>query len=69
MEGLRLRRNSLVALQREFTGSRLDKQILMHAFALLVPVHGSEPITEEPEKLITDPPLVIPDRSQGGTPS
>jgi hypothetical protein len=69
MEGLRRRRNALLALQREFTGSRLEKQILMHAFALLVPVDGSEPITEEPQKRITDLPLVIPDRSQGGYPS
>lgn len=55
MEGSRTRRTTTVSLQREFTGSRLEKQILMRAFALLVPVDGSEPIAEEPEKAATDP--------------
>lgn len=69
MEGLRRRRNATLALQREFTDSRLEKQILMRAFALLVPVDGSEPSAEEPGKAAADPPLVITVRSQGGSPS
>jgi hypothetical protein len=65
MEGLCRRLNATPALQREFTGSRLEKQILMRAFALLVPVDRSEPIPGEPGKADADQPLNIARRSQG----
>jgi hypothetical protein len=67
MEGSRTRRNTTVSLRREFAGSRLEKQILVRAFALLVPVDGSEPFGEEAGKAAADRPPVIPARSQGGS--
>jgi len=65
MEGSLTRRSTTVSLQRDFTGSRLEKQILMRAFALLVPVDGSEPIAEEPRQAAADQPPVTDVRSQG----
>jgi hypothetical protein len=65
MEDLRRRGNATLALQREFTDSRLEKQILRQAFALLVPVDGSAPIAEQPGKADVDQALVITVRCQG----
>jgi hypothetical protein len=59
------RRNSPLALQREFTDSRLEKQILMRAFALLIPLDGSEPIDEPAWKTDADPCPNMGTRSQG----
>jgi len=66
MEDLRRRCNATLALQREFTGSRLERQILMRAFALLVPADGWEPIAVEPGKADANQPLVITVCNQGG---
>jgi hypothetical protein len=65
MEGSRTRRTTTLSLQREFTDSRLEKQILIRAFSLLVPVDSSEPIAEEPEKAAADLPPATTVRSQG----
>jgi hypothetical protein len=65
MEGRR--RNATLALHREFTNSRLEKQVLMRAFALLVPVDGPERIAGEPGKAEVEPPPAITVRSQGGS--
>jgi hypothetical protein len=65
MEGPRRRRAATLALHREFTDSRLEKQILIRAFALLVPMDGSEPSIEEPGKTDADQSPVIASRSQG----
>jgi hypothetical protein len=65
MEGLRRRRDATLALHREFTDSRLERQILIRAFALLVPIDGSGPMVEQPGKADADPSPVIASRSQG----
>jgi hypothetical protein len=66
MDDSRRRRNTPLALQREFTDSRLEKQILMRAFAMLVPLDGSEPIDEPASKTNADPCPNRGTRSQGG---
>lgn len=65
MEGSCRCREGALLLQQEFIASRLEKQILMRAFALIVPVDGSEPIGEEPGQAAADQPLVVTVRSQG----
>jgi hypothetical protein len=47
MEGSRTRQKTTLSLQREFTGSRLEKQILIRAFDLVMPARGSDRVTEE----------------------
>jgi hypothetical protein len=66
MDDSRRRRNTPLALQREFTDSRLEKQILMRAFAMLVPLDGFEPIDEPARKTDADPCPNMGTRSQGG---
>jgi hypothetical protein len=47
MEGSNNRRPSAVSLYREFTGSRLEEQILKRAFELVLPIHHLEPRANE----------------------
>ncbi len=67
MEDTRRRRSVSLSLHREFTGSRLERQILMRAFALVIPTDRSDPSDEEPNEAAQDQRFANPSRSQGGT--
>jgi hypothetical protein len=65
MDDSRRRRNTPLLFQREFTNSRLEQQILMRAFALLVPLDGTEPIDEPARKTDANPCPNMDARFQG----
>jgi hypothetical protein len=65
MESSRTRRKALLSLQREFTGSRLEKQILIHAFDLVMPAQRTDRMSEEQSLTQTGRPPVEPRRRQG----
>jgi len=65
MEGSRRRRNTTVPLQREFMGSRLEQQILIRAFDLVLPPQRPERVPDEHSTTETGRPPVEPRRSQG----
>jgi hypothetical protein len=64
MEGVRRRRQATLSLQRGFTGSRLEKQILIRAFDLVLLARRPEQVSEEQPTTETGRP-VEPRRSQG----
>jgi hypothetical protein len=65
MEGSSHRRQPTLSLQREFAGSRLEEQILMRAFELVIPAFRLDLVEEELSSTEADKPLVNPLRSQG----
>jgi hypothetical protein len=50
MEGSNRRRQTAVSLYRQFTGSRLEEQILKRAFELVLPVYHLERGEDEQPK-------------------
>jgi hypothetical protein len=65
MEGSRTRRKATLSLQREFTGSRLEKQILIRAFDLVMPAQRMDRVSKEQSTTQTGRSPVEPRRSQG----
>jgi hypothetical protein len=65
MEGLRRRSNAELSLQREFSGSRLEEQILRRAFELVIPVLVQQVKESESLNRDTDRVPVNPKQSQG----
>jgi hypothetical protein len=65
MEGSSRRRQPALSLHREFVGSRLEEQILKQAFALVMAVHRSERMDDQPTKSAADHPSVSPVRFPG----
>ena len=65
MGGSRTRRKTALSLQREFTGSRLEEQILVRAFDLVMPTQRLDRASEEQPTTQTGRSPVEPRRSQG----
>jgi hypothetical protein len=65
MEASRRRRNAPLPLQREFTGSRLEKQILMRALDLVTPARRLDRMPEEQPTTQAGRPPIGPRRSPG----
>ena len=65
MEGLRRRRPASLLVQRQFTDSRLEKQILIRAFELVVAAQRADRVEDEQPNAETGRPLLNPCRSQG----
>ena len=65
MEGLRRRRPASLLVQRQFTDSRLEKQILIRAFELVVAAQRTDRVEDEQPNAETGRPLINPCRSQG----
>lgn len=65
MEGSRRHRQPTVSLHREFAGSRLEEQILVRAFELVLPSLRRDLPTREGTDLDADKPPLNPVQSQG----
>jgi len=65
MEGLHRRRGPTLSLQREFTGSRLEAQILKRAFELVLPALRQQSRASNPINTESDPASAHTRRSQG----
>ena len=65
MEGSRRRRLSALLVQLQFTGSRLEKQILIRAFDLVMPARCPDRMPDEQPTTEPGRPPVSPRRSQG----
>jgi hypothetical protein len=52
-------------VQREFTGSRLEKQILIRAFELVMAAQRTDRVEDEQPHAATGRPPLNPCRSQG----
>jgi hypothetical protein len=65
MEGLRCRSKAALSLQREFSGSRLEEQILRRAFELVIPVLVEQVKESEPPSRAADRQPVNATQSQG----
>jgi hypothetical protein len=65
MEGLRHRSKTELSLQREFSGSRLEEQILRRAFELVIPVLVQQVKESEPLNSAADRVPVNATQSQG----
>jgi hypothetical protein len=65
MEGLRRRSKAELSMQREFSGSRLEEQILRRAFELVVPVLDQQGKETEPLNRAADRVPVNTTQSQG----
>lgn len=65
MEDLRRRSKSELSLQREFSDSRLEEQILRKAFELVIPVLVQEAKEDEPFNSAADRVPVNAPHSQG----
>jgi hypothetical protein len=65
MEGLRRRSKVELSLQREFSGSRLEEQILRQAFELVIPVLVQEAKESEALNSAADRVAVHVTQSQG----
>jgi hypothetical protein len=60
MEGSSRRRHPTLFLQREFAGSRLEEQILMRAFELVIPAFRLDVVEDELSSTEADKPPVDP---------
>jgi hypothetical protein len=65
MEGLRQRSKAALSLQREFSGSRLEEQILRRVFELISPVLAQRVKESEPLNSAADRVPVSATQSQG----
>jgi hypothetical protein len=65
MEGTSRRRQPALSLQREFAGSRLEEQVLIQAFELVVPALRQDLVENEFWRTEVDNPPVNPLRTQG----
>lgn len=65
MEGLRRRLKAELSLQREFSGSRLEEQILRRAFELITPILVQQVKECEPLNSAADRVPVNATQSQG----
>ena len=65
MEDTGRQRQSLLALQREFVVSRLEEQILIRVFELLIPIHRQVTMRVDPPHSQVDRPAIKITRSSG----
>ena len=65
MEGANRRRQPVISLHREFTGSRLEEQILKRAFELVLPIYHRESVADERSQAEADSTPGHSRRSQG----
>ena len=65
MEDTGRQRQSLLPLQREFVVSRLEEQILIRVFELLIPIHRQVTMRVEPPHSHVERPMIKTTRSPG----
>ena len=66
MEGLHRRRGPTLSLQREFTGSRLEAQILKRAFELVMAALRQEALAGDPINTASERASAHATGAQGG---
>jgi hypothetical protein len=65
MEDTGRQRQSLLALQREYVISRLEEQILIRVFELVIPIHRQVTRRVDPPHHQVDRPKIMTTRSSG----
>ena len=65
MEGTGCQRQSLLPLEREFAVSRLEEQLLIRAFELVIPIRRQETRRVDPPHHQVDRPKIKTTRSSG----
>jgi hypothetical protein len=65
MEDTGRQRQSLLPLQREFVVSRLEEQILIRVFELVIPIHRQVTMRVDPPRNQVDRSVIKTIRSQG----
>jgi len=65
MDGSIARQQPTLSLQQEFAGSRLEKQILIRAFELVMPAQRHDRVADEQSSIETDGSQVNPLQSKG----